>query len=70
MEIQQPKKEYVPSIPYLIFLREAIKGGYKPTLEEKEILKKYSAKAVRNRPQSGFVVTEKGAKKVVVSQHG
>ena len=52
METLQPKKEYVPSVPYIIFLREAIKGGYKPTLEEKLLLKKFSVKAVKSNPKS------------------
>ncbi len=59
MENTQANKPYVPSIPYLIFLREAIKGGYKPTLEEKILLKKYGAKVMKTHPRSKFNITPK-----------
>lgn len=54
MQTLQQTKEYEPSIPYLIFLREAIKGGYKPTTEEKDLLKKFRIKAVKAHPKVGF----------------
>ena len=59
MQTLQPKNEYTPSIPYLIFLRQAIKGGYKPSLEEKALLKKFVVKAARVHPRSGFAETKK-----------
>jgi hypothetical protein len=33
---------YKPSFSYLIFLKEAIKGGYKPNEYEQKILKQYA----------------------------
>lgn len=65
MQTLQQKKEYAPSIPYLIFLREAIKGGYKPTLEEKALLKKFVVKAAREHPRAGFGQNGKEPKKAV-----
>jgi hypothetical protein len=55
LEIQQPSKEHIPSIPFLIFLREAIKGGYKPTLEEKVMLQKYQIKAIKSNPKTAGI---------------
>ncbi|MEK6970988.1 MAG: hypothetical protein AABW68_04880 [archaeon] len=59
MQTLQQNKKYAPSIPYLIFLRDAIKEGYKPTPEEKALLKKYILKATREHPRAGFAVTQK-----------
>lgn len=64
MQTLQQNKEYAPSIPYLIFLREAIKGGYKPTLEEKALLKKFVVKAVLEHPRAGFGRSGRDSKKV------
>lgn len=33
--------EYIPSIHFLRFLADAIKGGYKATPEEKELLRRF-----------------------------
>jgi hypothetical protein len=59
MESFQSNKPNVSGAHYLIFLRRAIKEGYKPTLEEKALLKKYQLVVSRAHPRSGFAVTQK-----------
>ena len=46
--------ESKPSKVIIQLLRDSIKGGYKPTLAEKELLRKYGLRAVRTHPRAGF----------------
>ncbi len=68
MEAIPAHKEYTPSTIYLSFLREAIKGGYKPSLQEKLILKKYGAKTSRAHPRAGFGLQPRKAEEIANEQ--